>query len=221
MNNINFSESDILKVIRNLEPNKAHGHDEISIPMLQICDKTICKPLYLIFSSCMESDIFPSQWKIANVVPAYKRDDKPNVKNYRPVSLLPIFGKVFERLIYNEMFSFFIENDLISANQSGFKQGDSCINQLLSITHEIYQSLDQGYEVRGVFLDISKAFDKVWHKGLVFKLKQNGMNGYLLRILENFLNERKQRVVLNGQTSSWSDFLLVYPKDPFLVLFCF
>ena len=166
LNNINFSESDILKVIRNLDPNKAHGHDEISIRMLQICDKTICKPLYLIFSSCMESDIFPSQWKMAKVVPAYKRDDKQNVKNYRPVSLLPIFEKVFERLIYNEMYSFFIENDLISANQSGFKQGDSCINQLLSITHEIYQFLDQGYEVRGVFLDISKAFDKVWHKGL-------------------------------------------------------
>ena len=160
LNNINFSESDILKVIRNLDTNKAHGHDEISIRMLQIWDKTICKPLHLIFSSCMESDIFPSQWKMANVVPAYKGDDKQNVKNYRPVSLLPIFGKVFERLIYNEMYSFFIENDLISANQSGFKQGDSCINQLLSITHEIYQSLDQGYEVRGVFLDISKAFDK-------------------------------------------------------------
>ena len=87
------------------------------------------------------------------------------------------------------MHSFFIENDLISANQSGFKQHDSCINQLLSITHEIYQSLDQHYEVRGVFLDISKAFDKVWHKGLLFKLKQNGINGHLLRILKNFLNE--------------------------------
>ena len=69
--------------------------------------------------------------------------------------MLKIFGKIFERLIYNEMYSFFIENDLISSNQSGFKQGDSCINQLLSLTHDIYQSLDQGYEVRGVFLDSS------------------------------------------------------------------
>ena len=86
----------------------------------------------------METGIFPSEWKMANVVPVYKTDDKQNVKNYRPVSLLPIFGKVFERLIYKEMYSFFIENDLISSNQSGFKQGDSCINQLLSITHEIY-----------------------------------------------------------------------------------
>ena len=159
LNNITFNEGDILSIISNLDPNKAHGHDQISIRMLQICTKSICKPLHLIFSSCMESGIFPSEWKMANVVPVYKTDDKQNVKNYRPVSLLPIFGKVFERLIYKEMYSFFIENDLISSNQSGFKQGDSCINRLLSITHEIYQSLDQGYEVRGVFLDISKAFD--------------------------------------------------------------
>ena len=114
------------------------------------------------------------------------------------------------------MYSFFIENDLISANQSGFKQGDSCINQILSITHEIYQSIDQGYEVRGVFLDISKAFDKVWHKGLLFKLKQNGISGHLLRIFENFLKEQKQRVVLNGQTSSWSDALAGVPQGSIL-----
>ena len=88
------------------------------------------------------------------MVPIHKRHDKWNVKNYN-------YNKIFERLIYNEMYSFFIENDLISSNQPGFKQGDSCINQLLSITHDIYQSLDQGYEVRGVFSNIPKAFDKV------------------------------------------------------------
>ena len=75
------------------------------------------------------------------------------------------------------MFRFFIENDLISQHQSGFKPGDSCINQLLSITHEIHQSFDEGFDVRNVLLDISKAFDKVWHDGIVFKLKQNGISG--------------------------------------------
>ena len=117
--------------------------------MVQICDKAICKPLHLIFSSCIESGIFPTEWKMANVVPIHKRGNKQN--NYRPVSLLPIFRKIFERLIYNEMYSFFTENDLISSNLSGFKQGDSCINRLLSITHDIYQSLDQVCEVGGVF----------------------------------------------------------------------
>ena len=77
-------------------------------------------------------------------------------------------------------------NNLISPNQSGFKPGYSYINQLLSITHEIYKSLDDGLEVRGVFLDISKAFDKVWHEGLIFKLKQNGISGDLLQILSIF-----------------------------------
>ena len=174
MNTINFTKYDILNVIRKLDPREADGHDRISIRMVRICDKAICKPLHLIFSSCIESGIFPTEWEKANVVPIHKRDDKQNVKNYRPVSLLPIFGKIFERLIYNEMYSFFIENELIPSNQSGFKQGDSCINQLLPIIQVIYQSLDQGYEVRGMFLDISKASGKVWHKGLIHKLKQNG-----------------------------------------------
>ena len=114
------------------------------------------------------------------------------------------------------MDSFFIENNLISSNQSGFKQGDSCINQLLSITHDIYQSLDQGYELRGVFLDISKAFNKVWHKGLIHKLQQNGIGGPLLKILTDFLKSQKQRVVLNGQHSSWSDVLAGVPQGSIL-----
>ena len=129
---------------------------------------------------------------MANVVPAHKKNDKRSIKNYRPVSLLPIFGKVFERLLYNQMYSFFIENNLISVNQSGFRQGDSCINQLISITHEIYRSMDLGCEVRGLFLDISKAFNKVWHKCLLHKLKENGINGPLLNVLEDFLCSRKQ-----------------------------
>ena len=108
--------------------------------------------------------------------------------------------------MFNEMFEFFIENKPISSRQSGFKPGDSCINQLLSITHEIYSSFDEGLEVRSVFLDISKTFDKVWHDGIIFKLTQNGISGNLLNLLRDFLNDRKQRVVLNGQFSGncWS-----------------
>ena len=100
------------------------------------------------------------------------------------------------------MFLLFIENKLIAANQSGVKPGGSCINQLIAITHEIYQSFDVGYNVRGVFLDISKAFHKVWHKDFIFKLKQNGISGKLLNLSKGFLKNRKQRVVSNGQFSS-------------------
>ena len=104
--------------------------------------------------------------------------------------------KNFWKSIFNEIFKFFIENKLISPNQSGFKPGDSCINQLLAITHEIYKSFDDGFEVRSGSLDISKAFDKVWHESLTFKLKQNDISGNLLNLLCDFLRNRKQRLVL-------------------------
>ena len=172
---IRITNNDILKIIAKFDPNRAHGHDKMSIRMIKICSTSICKPLRLIFNHCMDSGIYPCEWKKANVVPIHKKGDKQTLKNYRPVSLLPICGKIFERFIYNDMFGFFLDKGLISANQSGFKPGDSCINQLLSITHNIYKSFDDGYEVRGVFLDISKAFDKVWHDGLIFKLQENGI----------------------------------------------
>ena len=95
--------------------------------------------------------------------------------------MLPICGKISERLIFNKMFNFFVENELISSNQAVFKPGDSCINQLLSIT----------FEVRSVFLDISKAFDKMWHYGIIYKLTQNGISGNLLNLLEDFFKVKK------------------------------
>ena len=177
----------------------------LSIRMLKLCDESIYKPLNLIFKSCLETGQFPSDWKKANVVPVFKKGDKQLLKNYRPISLLPIIGKIFERLLYNQMFEIFIGNDLISQNQSGFKPGDSCINQLLAITHEIYKSFDACVDVRAVFLDIAKAFDKVQHQGLLYKLKQNGISGNLLETLTDFLKDRKQRVVLNGQNTSWAN----------------
>ena len=138
----------------------------------------------------------------ANVVPVHKKGNKQSFKSYRPISLLPICSNSFECLIYNEMFTFFTENNLIPPNQSGFRPGDSCFNQLLAIAHKIYKSFDEGFEVSGVFLDISKAFNKVWHEGLLLKLNQNGISGNLLR---DFLPCHKERVVVNGQHSSWDN----------------
>ena len=116
---------------------------------------------------------------------------KTKYKNYRPVSLLLISGEIFERLIFTKMFIYFSANKLISKNQSGFQPGHSCINQLLSITNEISTSFDNGLEVRGAFLDISKTFDEVCHERLIFKLKLNGISGELLHILSDFLSNRK------------------------------
>ena len=216
LSTVSFTKDDIAKIIKNLNPNKAHGFDMISIRMIKICGESILKPLELIFKSCLENGKFPNEWKKANVVPVHKRNNKQLIENYRPISLLPVCGKILERLIYNKMFEFFTENELISQNQSGLKPGDSCISQLLCITHDIYQSLDDGLETRAVFLDISKAFDKVWHEGLLFKLKQNGISGNLLNFITDFLYQRKQKVVLNGQHLSWTNVQAGVPQGSIL-----
>ena len=151
LSSVKITDDDILKTIAKLDPNKAYGHDKISIRMIKICSTSIYKPLRLIFNHCIDNGVYPCEWKIANVVPIPKKGDKQTLKNYRSVSLFPICSKIFESLIYNEMFRFFLDKGLISANQSGFKPGDSCINQLLSIMHNIYKSFDDGYEVRCAF----------------------------------------------------------------------
>ena len=134
--------------------------------------------------------------------PVFKKGDKQILKNCRLISLVPVCSKILEKLILNKAFKFFTENDLILLNQSGFKPGDSCINQLWPITHDIYKSFDCGEEIRGVFLDISMEFDKVWYDAIIFKLEQNDISGNLHKILHDFLLNRKQRVVLNGQVYS-------------------
>ena len=103
-----FTKDDILRIVNNLDPNKGHGHDEISIRMLKIRGDSICRPLSIIFKTCLRTGIFPLEWKKANIVPIHKKADKQTVLNYRPVSLLPICGKIFERLLYNEMLNFFL-----------------------------------------------------------------------------------------------------------------
>ena len=158
----------------------------------------------------------PPNEKKASVAPVFKKNNKQEVKNYGPISLLPISSKIFESLLYDSMFNFFTENSLTSQNQSGFKPGDSFTNQLLSTTHQIYKSFDDSHEVRSVFLCIFNAFEKLWHEGLIFKLKQNGISGNLLSTLTDLLKFRKQSVVLNDQLSSWSNTESGVPQGPIL-----
>ena len=174
--------------------------------MIKTCGPGLALPLKIIFTNIIQTGIYPEQWKKANVTPVHKKNDKQIINNYRPISLLPVLGKIFEKIIFKNIYNHLVTNNLISNNQSGFRPGDSCTNQLLSLIHEIHKAFDDKncLEVRSVYLDMSKAFDKVWHDGLLFKLKQNGINGKLLSLMENYLSQRKQRVVLNGQNSSWA-----------------
>ena len=121
---------------------KYHGDDVISIPMLKICDQSIIRPIQIIYKQCFEKSCFPDEWKKAVSIKKWQL-----LKNYQPAPLLTICCKV----LCNSMY--FIHNNLISPNQCSFKTGDSCINQLISITHEMHKSCDDGYEVRGVFLE--------------------------------------------------------------------
>ena len=205
LDRILISEAEIITLIRGLDIGKANGPDEISARMLLICAETIVTPLKFIFDNILYTGIYPDLWKSANIAPIHKKSDKQIINNYRPISLLPISSKIFEKLIFNQLYYFFSANNLITMNQSGFRSGDSTTNQLIDLVNVIHKSFDSrgSYEVRSVFLDISKAFDKVWHEGLIFKLKQNGVCGSLLTLIENYLSGRKQRVVLNGSSSTF------------------
>ena len=137
--------------------------------------------------------------------PVHKKESKQVVKNYRPISLLPLFAKIFERILFSNMYNHLISINLITKNQSGFRPGDSVTNQLIFLVDKIHSSLDINLEVRSVFLDMSKAFGKVWHEGLLFKLRQNEINGKLINLLKSYLSNRKQRVLINGSEFDWGE----------------
>ena len=162
LEDIEVSPRKILELIRSLDSNKAHGCDDVSIAMLKICDETIVLPLQIIYTNCLEKGVYPNLWKRANVLPIHKKGSHQLMKNYRPISLLPICGKLFEKIIFDGIYTLLQEQNL-SPKQSGFRPGDSTINQLLLITNEILMAFDQypTWKTRAVFLDISKAFDKV------------------------------------------------------------
>ena len=151
-------------------------------------------------------------------MPVHKKNEKNLKRNYRPISLLPIFGKILEKLVYDSLYTHLVSCELLNPNQSGFRPGDSTINQLISITHTIFKAFDCNppLDVRSVYLDLSKAFDRVWHDGLIYKLKRCGVSGQLLSLVESILKNRKQRTVLNGQCSGWGDISAGVPQGSIL-----
>ncbi len=201
LNNINLTPDNILKILRNLDVSKATGPDGISNRILRAISQGLHVHLCKFLNFSLSHGVFPAIWKISNVIPIYKKGESNLVSNYRPISLLSCTSKVLEKAVNEQLNAYLRDNKLLSDKQSGFTQGDSTVNRLIDITNRILKTLDGGSEVRGVFLDISKAFDKVWHSGLIFKLRKMGIGGNLLNWLQSYLSNRTQCVVINGSMS--------------------
>ena len=196
-----FSPQQILDILNQLQSNKATGPDGIGNFILQATAVSISNPLCKLFNYCLTKQTFPEIWKLAYVTPVHKKNEKMFCQNYRPISLLNNISKIFERAVYNTLYDYLISNNLLNPKNAGFKKGDSTTNQLLYITDKIYKAVDEGKDVRMVFLDAAKAFDKVWHKGLLFKLQQLGISQNFSNWFCSYLTDRQQQVVINGKAS--------------------
>jgi hypothetical protein len=200
---IEFSPTEVTDILSSLDPTKASGPDLIHPRLLKEGANQLGLPLSFILNNSIKLGTFPNNLKLANVLPVHKKDEKSVVSNYRPISLLSCVGKVLEKCVFKRLNNYFLDNNLLTPLQSGFRQNDSTVYQLTEVYNTFASALDDGKEIRTVFCDISKAFDKVWHRGLIFKLNQLGITGKLLEWLKDYLSDRKQRVVINSKQSSW------------------
>jgi hypothetical protein len=155
LSNIQTSEEEVSKVIKSLDIGKALGPDGISNKLLKETALAISKPLSDLFNKSFELGKVPKRWKEANLCPIFKKGDKSKVSNYRPISLLSCLGKVQERIVYIHLYRYLRINNLLTWKNSGFRELDSAMNQLIFITHKIHKALEEGREVCLVFLDVS------------------------------------------------------------------
>ena len=197
-----ITETDVIDVLGNLKLGKATGCDRISHSMLKATRQSVCKPLAILFNLSLSKAVFPNLWKKATVLPLYKKGDKHDVSNYRPVSLISCVGKVFERVVFKYMYNFAQDHHLFYQFQSGFLPNHSTVFQLIEMYDNICKSLEDKKHTCLVFCDISKAFDRVWHKGLIHKLKGYGFKDNFLNWIQNYLSQREQQVLSNNQLSS-------------------
>ena len=202
MPHISISRSGILKLLQNIDTNKATGPDGISGMLLKTLREEMADILVLIFQKSIDCGKLPSAWKEAYITPIFKKGDKSLASNYRPVSLTSICCKLLEHVIHSSVISHLDRLGILSEAQHGFRKQRSCESQLIITVQDLAESLNNGDQIDAVLLDFSKAFDKVPHKRLLMKLRHCGVRGDLLQWIGDFLTGRTQTVILEGQRSA-------------------
>ena len=207
---------EVESVLKTLSIGKASGPNGTSSRILRELSSELSIPFCSLFNQSLRTGNVPTSYKEANVCPTPKKGDTSLLTNYRPISLLNSEAKVLERLVFKYFFNHLRDNNLLTSLQSGFIPGDSTVNQLTFLYHTFCKALDSGKEVRAVFCDISKAFDRVWHAGLLHKLRVAGVTGEVLAWFKSYLINRKQRVVLPGAVSDWTSICAGVPQGSIL-----
>ena len=201
LHTIEIQSTDVESAINGLSSSKAHGCDDIGPSLITLCAKPLLESLTSLFQQCLTSSEIPDEWKTHKIIPIYKKGDRSQVSNYRPISLLCTTSNILERIIYNKII-YFIRH-LLSPLQYGFLANRSCLQNLLSTYSAISSSLDKSNPTDVVYLDFSKAFDTLPHNELLFKLWSFGITGPLWLWFKNYLSNRKQFVQMADVTSSY------------------
>ena len=192
---------EIIKLITEIEMKKATGPDKISAYIVKVTCEIIAPIISELFNKCIHDGTFPNLLKIAEIIPLHKGDTKTDSTNYRPISLLPIYGKLFEKVIANRMIKFFDKNCIISPNQFGFRKNHSTELAISEIHNKLLKNMDESKFTCSVFLDLAKAFDSVDHQILLQKLEKYGIRGNALQLMTSYLSDRQHYVKLNNTTS--------------------
>ena len=188
LSHVHFEE--IIREIKNLDPKKAIGPDGIGAKIVKLCPDIFADNLLKIFNNSIEKGEYPSEMKIARVIALHKKGNKSEPDNYRPISLLSCFNKIFERLLCTQLHSFLEKYKILVEFQFGFRQDHSTILALTEITDNIKNLLDNRNYVLGLFIDLSKAFDTVDHSILLYKLSHYGIRGHTNKFFKSYLTER-------------------------------
>ena len=204
----------VFDVLHYLPVRKAGGLDGLTPRLLKDCAPGIAESLACLFNRSFREGCFPKAWKMALVIPAFKRGDKSNPSNYRPISLLSTVGKVAERIVFDITYAFVSPH--LSDHQSGFRKKDGTSLQLTRLVQQWSEALDDGYYVGVIFFDLRKAFDKVWHDGLLAKLDAIGVRGSAFDWFKNYLSGRSQCTDVEGHTSPFSDIAAGVPQGAIL-----